>query len=271
MDEVFPADFIQVRDCLRQLPPNKNIVAVGRHYLLGTHAAFPYRRKPLFFRRDSGWSYGRIDPRQGNSAAPLLFDDLVDTKRSFEGQPLTRAKEQQILSRDEAEKRLLEGDIPLGYRDNSAEEIHVLDKAFYNADVNYFPDELIVEQKWLSIQGYQNLPEPYSAKHDQRRDQILNNHAQKIKRMLSSRFPQLAYRTTTPESIKCFADQHSDLDNIVRRIVEQDHGLMWSRISDGRSLQKKAIGSARLTAQSCARSALRSISCMVPPLGRREL
>lgn len=237
MDEVFHDDFLEVRTLLERLPGNKTVVSVGRHYLLGIGAAFPYRQKPLFFRRNSGMSYGCINPEQGSQAAPLLFDDLVDTTRWFDGEKVINIERPALLELEDAKERLLAGEIPKGYRDLSNDHVYVLDKAFFNTDVNYYPDEFIVEQKWQSVQGYQNLPKPYVAKLDAKKEDVLANHIKKIKQMLDSNY----YKIKAPESLIAFADKHADLQNTVRQLIEEEYGLQWCRINDKRRWEKKLL------------------------------
>lgn len=222
VDEIFPDDFEAVRQLLIESPLDINVISVGRYYLLGSQYAYPYREKPLFFRRTSGLGYGMINPAQGIEAMPLLFDDPIDTHRWFDGEQIIKVSS--LLDAPDALDRLQAGATPRGFRDMSRAGLYYFNKAFLNTDVNFLPDELILEQKWTSAEGYARLPEPYRRPLPDSPEILLESFYQKIKQMLDS---QQLMPVKVPESLLTFIDAQKETKNQVRRLVEVDYHLPW--------------------------------------------
>jgi hypothetical protein len=228
IDEVFPDNFISVRKMLQSLPSHVAVASVGRYYLLGNRFAFPYREKPLFIRQGSGYGYGIINYEQSAEAMPCMFDDPVDLRRWYETGEVKQVQGPTILESEDAIQKLMNGYVPKGYRDVSGKHQCRLQLAFLNTDVNFMPDELIVDQKYRSSLGYLRLPPSYRKELYAPGTDILESVRLKIERMLAS---GNLVEVDPPEDLMIYTDDHDDVQNVVRRLCEEEYGLPWNRVS----------------------------------------
>lgn len=228
-DEVFPDDFIRIQDMLKQQPEHIKIVSVDRLYMLGNKYACPFHDKPLFFRNDHSIGYGTVNPAQGEAASYLLFDDPIETDLWFDGSNIVSNAETSILRDVQGIERLRQGETPRGYRgDSTSQMTAILPYGVLNTDVNYFPDEILLDQKELSQLGYQRLPSEYPKRRLLPRNESREVLEKKICGMIQR---GKLLHVDLPKCLHQFIDKQDETTNCIRRLCEDTHGLPWNRLS----------------------------------------
>jgi hypothetical protein len=236
-DEILPPEFFKIRTELESAPEQIKIISVSRWYLLGNEYACPFHDKPLFMRNDKSVGYGTVNPAQGDEASYLLYDDPMDTDHWFDGSKKMDISSTSILRAPDGIDRLLGGETPLGYR---GPEVHACTKnlplGILNVDVNFLPEQMIIEQKCLSQEGYQNLPQEYPHRQVMSPEQLVEALLIKIRGMLERRELK---RISLPDQLHEFIDRRNSIHNQVRSLVEIEYGLSWNRISKDASLLRR--------------------------------
>lgn len=228
-DEVFPQSFVDFKGKLVKQPESVKIVSVQRLYMLGNSYACPFHDKPLFFRNDRSIGYGTVNPQQGDEASYGLFDDPIETDKWFDGERVVSIKGNSLLRDKRAIERLLNGEVPEGYRGQSTKLItKVLTMGILNVDVNFYPDELLYNQKELSLQGYRRLPPEYPKRPVMSREEIKAALELKLEGMIKRGKLE---RIDVPEPLLRFIDHHAATRNMVREICECVYGFPWDRVS----------------------------------------
>lgn len=229
-DEVLPPEFSKIRKILEYASQEIKIFAVSRWYLLGNKYACPFHDKLLFLRNDKSVGYGTVNPEQGDGASYLLYDDPMDTDHWFDGSKITNIRSNSILRDPNGIDRLLNGETPLGYRGPEVDAYtKTLPFGILNVDVNFLPDEMLLEQKSLSQEGYKRLPLEYPHRQVKTADQLVEALLIKIRGMLTR---GKLIEVNLPEQLLGFIDRHDSVHNRVRCLVEREYGLPWNRISN---------------------------------------
>lgn len=228
-DEVFPDDFVAIRKHLEQQPEQIKIVSVDRLYMLGNQYACPFHDKPLFFRNDRSIGYGTVNPAQGEAASYLLFDDPLETDRWFDGRDVAQVRKRSILRDPNGIERLQRGETPCGYRGESTSRMTItLPMGVLNVDVNYYPENELLDQKDMSQHGYQRLPPEYPHRQVLTHAELGDALERKIRGMIRA---GKLLRVQIPESLHQFIDRQDGTTNRVRRLCECEYGLPWNRLS----------------------------------------
>ncbi|MCI5116236.1 MAG: glycosyltransferase family 2 protein [Candidatus Electrothrix sp. AX1] len=228
-DEFFPSDFLKIQKYLEQQPEHIKIASVDRLYMLGNKYACPFHDKPLFFRNDLSIGYGTVNPAQGEAASYLLFDDPIETDFWFNGSAVVSNAETSILRDTQGVERLHQGETPRGYRGETTSHMTAtLPLGVLNTDVNYFPDDVLLDQKELSQLGYQRLPPEYPQRRVLSPDETRKALEQKICGMIQR---GKLLHVDLPESLHEFIDKQNETTNCIRRLCEETHGLPWNRLS----------------------------------------
>jgi hypothetical protein len=222
-DEVFADDFKRVRDVLSNAEESLRLVLCDRLYMLGREYAQPYHIQ-LIFRNDKTLGFGAVNPAQGGSAMPALFDGPIETDLWFDGKEVVSIREDSILRDARGAERLLAGETPHGYRPPELRNATYVQLGLFNVDVNYFTDEEIICQKEISQGGYERLPAVYGRPRDFPKGRsILGAVSDKIRQMIET---GCLRRVRVPESLARFQDRQAGHSNVVRRVCEA-HGFRW--------------------------------------------
>jgi len=228
-DEIFPDDFIRIREYLKKLPSDKKIVSVDRLYMLGNKFACAFHGKPLFFRNDKSIGFGSVNPAQGDAASYGLFDDPIETDRWFDGDRVISLFEQSIIRDPKGQERLMRGETPVGFRGESTSKMTSLfPVGVLNVDVNFHPDDALLSQKDMSQNGYQRLPPEYPRRPVLSRAQLGATLEYKIHKMIKT---GKLYRVSLPETLHQFVDRKDAIQNRVRHLCEYEYGLPWNRLA----------------------------------------
>ncbi|MCI5140221.1 MAG: glycosyltransferase family 2 protein [Candidatus Electrothrix sp. ATG1] len=237
-DEFFPSDFLKIRKYLEQQPEHIKIVSVDRLYMLGNKYACAFHDKPLFFRNDHSIGYGTVNPAQGDAASYGLFDDPIETDLWFDGSTVVSNSKASLIRDTHGIERLRLGETPRGYRGETTSRMTaILPLGVLNTDVNYFPDERLLDQKELSQFGYQRLPPEYPKRRVLSRDETRKALEKKICEMIKR---GKLLHVDLPESLHQFIDKQNETTNCIRRLCEDRYGLPWNRLSK-KSLSIKYI------------------------------
>jgi hypothetical protein len=101
-----------------------------------------------------------------------LFDDPIETDFWFDGSAVVLNYDTSLIRDAQGIERLRQGETPRGYRvETTSLMTEMLPFGVLNTDVNYFPDEILLDQKEMSQLGYQRLPPEYPKRRELSRNE----------------------------------------------------------------------------------------------------